>query len=137
VRYRKVICALDTGNLEIAGNRVRSPRNGWTQYEVNTSNLFFVYGIGVFQKRLSFLFDLSENGRPSWFDASDFKILTSEIPPDWLSASFEDDWSFVVGYQELVRSEAHFNGLLERDEQDLAFFQKIKIVYQDKELGHV
>ena len=128
-----MICQLDTESLEIRGNKVTSSRHNWTEYDVQIDSLLTVFGMGVFQGRLRFLIDLSDNSRPLWFDATDFKIVTSDIPRNWESASFADgDWSFIFGYENLVKSDEHFNGLLEREEHDLEIFQNLKEIYKNE-----
>jgi len=38
----------------------------------------------------------------------------------------EADWSLIIGYNKLVRSEDHFNGILERNEMDLKKFAEFE-----------
>jgi hypothetical protein len=110
---------------------VTSPRHGWTEYGVPQDETFEVFAFGVYSGKLMLLLDLSDDSRPVWFDASDFVITSSNVHQDWKATYSEgDDWSLVMGYAELIGSDDHFNGLLERVEVDMQIFCRIKERYR-------
>ncbi len=126
-----MMCKINTRELVIADNKVSSSRNGWTEYDVDVEQFFDVFAMGVYKGRLRLLLDLSDNSRPFWYDVSDFIITSSDISDEWKSASFDEgDWTLLLGYDALITSDSHFNGLLEREDRDMLIFCKIKESYK-------
>ncbi len=73
-----------------------------------------------------YLIDPEGANRPNWYPVQLFEIRDSKLPVSWSFAFFsnaeQEGVSAVWGYPELVDSQEHFDGLLEREEAALRLF---------------
>jgi len=70
--------------------------------------------------------------RPSWYPASLFEVYDSSIPSSWVFAvhaagTVHASPVAVWGYPELATSQAHYAGLIEREEDSLQLFRARKL----------
>jgi hypothetical protein len=102
--------------------------NGITEYYgLVLEAAYEVYGLGNYNNSINILLDITEDCRPSWYSLSQFRIVDNAVPTDWKSAFRPSEkWTTIMGYPELISSPTHFDGILERNEKELAIFYRMK-----------
>ena len=92
---------------------------------------YLVYGMCVEQGCLSYLINTGNEGElvnPSWNPAPLFIVTDHSIPECWVFNYFAINEEYGVagvwGYKELALSEKHFDGLVDREAEDIILFLK-------------
>lgn len=87
-----------------------------------------VYGMIIFAEELHYLI-YDDFEMPSWYFADLFQIEETDIPSNWHHRFLgldEDGLSAIWGYDELVNSPKHYNGLAEKETDDIVLFLRRK-----------
>jgi hypothetical protein len=124
----KVRCITDDGYL-FSPRKVREGYNQKTTYNgIEVNRDYNVYGILFYEDGLRYLlFDDYET--PYWYPAELFEVIENKIPETWYYKFYgydEEGISAIWGYDELVHSEKHFDGLSEQEPEEIELFLKIK-----------
>jgi hypothetical protein len=121
----QVTCVANSGKSLPEFYRCHTPHS---QFDIAVSHHYSVYGMCLFKGVLHYLIDSQLNGRPNWYPAVLFNVVDGTVPKSWrFSFSPENEEnavSAVWGYEELVTSGSHFDGLAERDMEALRIFVK-------------
>lgn len=123
-----MICTLKSDNFSnISGGLVHN-NQGWIDGDLMLNVEYNVFAIGIHEGSIKILVDPADNCRPVWYSISDFDIIDNNFPfkPSISVDTNSSDWTIIIGYSSLVNSEEHFNGILERNEQEIAHFRKFK-----------
>jgi hypothetical protein len=126
-----MLCKFNREKFELIKNHIVNVDQSWIDDGINLEEKYFVYGIGIYNGSAMALIDPMDDCRPVWYEFSQFEVMEGEIPSGF-SVFFDaksSDWTFIAGYSDLVHSEEHFNGILERDKKCLEEFRKVKMIY--------
>ena len=122
-----MICKINPARFEVGQGHLVSVSEKWIDRELSIHEEYAIYAIGVYNGVTKILIDPSNNGRPVWYSLNHFVISDSVLTNGWeMFYNDEADWSLIIGYNKLVRSEDHFNGILERNEMDLKKFAEFE-----------
>lgn len=106
-----------------------------TVYHLTIDKEYQVYGISIYKSELNYLV-MDETRKPNWYSVGCFELTNNQIPPDWFFKHFLDNEEFLLnaiwGYQELVESQSHYEGILERDYDELVKFHQM-VMKREKE----
>ncbi|MGE6896721.1 phosphoribosylaminoimidazole synthetase [Priestia flexa] len=113
----------------------KSVREGYdqkTKYEeLEINKEYYVYGTIMYEEGLRYLLyvGLDFPAIPFWYPAELFEITDHKVPMNWLykyNGVIDGAVSAVWGYEELVMSDQHFDGLSEQEDSDIELFLKRK-----------
>lgn len=123
-----MICKPKADLFHVRNGHITHRNEGWIDDGLKINNEHFVYGIGVYKGTVKILIDPSDDCRPVWYSISDFDVLDNHFGHDVYTVidDTSDDWTMIIGYNLLVESEDHFNGILERYELPLKEFADVK-----------
>ena len=126
----RVRCVANTGKaLPDSYLRVGYTRD--SQFDVKVGTAYTVYGISLRLGALSYLIDPEGEGCPNWYPVVLFELADARVPETWYFSFDTQHEQFGVpavwGYEELVMSEQHFDGLMERDRQALRVFARRRL----------
>jgi hypothetical protein len=97
----------------------------FSEFDLAQGKEYVVYGIMLSKEVLSYLI-VGEGLFPHWYPAELFKVTRNDLPSDWYFTYLREDEGFVVnaiwGYEELVETEDHFDGLSNLNKPDLEVF---------------
>ena len=130
----KVRCKLNEAMFRKVGHRVEHVRETWRDDSLRLGVEFEIYGLGIYQGNPMILIDPEDNCRPNWYSLSDVTLTEATVPHEWeVSTGFDPrSWTLLLGYSLLVRSDAHFDGILERDDDELVAFYRMKKARQSQ-----
>jgi hypothetical protein len=130
--YIEARCAGSTG-ADLGGSTSRFFHTDRTDFHVHVGTIYYGLGMGIWETVVMILVR-DDTGGPSWLPVGLFDINASSLPEDWefvvldgIAASGGDAsnrWVAMWGYPELVRNRAHSDGLIDRDPQALAVFDR-------------
>ena len=89
---------------------------------------YVVYGMTICQEGLDYLI-YDDYEMPMWYSADLFEIEDSLLPNNWHHSFWgydEHGITAIWGYSELAKSQKHFDGLAEQNEEDVELFVKRK-----------
>jgi hypothetical protein len=85
-----------------------------------------VYGITSWIDVILYLIYPDREDLPSWHPACLFSIIDSSIPFDWYFRYFENNSDhsvkFIIGYKELALDTKHYDGLIDRNRDEIKVF---------------
>ncbi len=97
-----------------------------SEFDIVVGQTYTVYAMFLSKEGLSYLIDPEADVRPNWYPAILFEILDKRLPRSWQFSFTPQDAEYGVlatwGYEEVANSEAHFNGLADRDTGALRVF---------------
>lgn len=123
--------------LHNTGSALGAPARGGfyspeTRFPLTVGAQYDVHGLGLFGSVLLALVVPDRSERPWWLPVGVFEIPSGPLPHGWEFALWDgfgasgspvgDTWTAVWGYPELVRSQEHRDGLVEREVDDLRIF---------------
>lgn len=101
-----------------------------TKFNFRDDSCYFVYGISIWNNALHYLLIEQEGDLPSWYPAEIFSCCESLLPINWHHKfyGYGNDTGIIAvwGYKELVESQQHYIGLLERESCDIEIFLQRK-----------
>jgi hypothetical protein len=142
----RILCRFNTGASlpEHARRLGEGEETRFSPLEIGAE--YVVYGLKFRPNGLDYLVCPSVNG-PRWMPGLLFEILDSTIPP-WRVCLTEQTSSYkplftqygitaLIGYDELVSNPSHYDGILDRDPDQLKvfFFEKNKIDQWTREIS--
>jgi|GEM_PF-6496880 hypothetical protein len=86
--------------------------------------IYIVYAIALYKNEMNYLI-YDENMMVSMAYSDLFKIVDNRFPINWECNYYgyqPDSLSFIIGYQELIKSIEHYNGVLEQKKKILNCF---------------
>ncbi|GAA2003222.1 hypothetical protein GCM10009799_32950 [Nocardiopsis rhodophaea] len=112
-----------------------------TVFDLQLGKFYTVYGITLAGGTLDVLLN-DETGKPGWYPMALFKVTDPHLPSHWEFASFvsplqegseerQTTDTARWGYPEIVHSEKHNIGLIEREYEDLRIFYLEQQRYQE------
>jgi hypothetical protein len=111
---------------------MENTNEGWLDPGLSFDRDYDIYGIGLYNDVLKILIDPEENCRPNWYSLSEFDITEPTTCSGWkMCVEGDAEWSMIMGYDRLVSSAAHFDGILERDSKELELFNREKLPTAD------
>jgi hypothetical protein len=119
----KVICIANSGKSLSAKYLIGNTSS--SIFHVATGKEYSVFAVAVYRGTTLFLLS-DENRLPSWFPADLFSITDPRVPQDWFSAKFpenEDGLQFLLGYEQMVFDDSHYDALLERSPEAIKAFR--------------
>jgi hypothetical protein len=99
-----------------------------TNFPLRVGAIYKILGIALINHGLGFLVR-ADTGLPTWLPAALFSLEDQPLPPGWKFATLDVDDrrnqpEAIWGYAELVDSEEHFDGLMNRDPAALDIFDR-------------
>lgn len=89
---------------------------------------YLVYGIIYYQEGLRYLI-YDDLDLATWYPTELFEVTENKVPETWyyqFEGYQEEGITAIWGYDELVHSEKHFDGLSEQENEDILLFLKRK-----------
>lgn len=122
----KVVCISNEGFM-LSRNSVKEGYDRKTTYRaLAIKKNYDIYGMILYDGGMRYLiYDDYEN--PMWYPAELFEIEDSKLPNFWHYKYYGYDGYNVAaiwGYDELVNSEEHYDGIVEREKEDIELFMK-------------
>lgn len=96
---------------------------GWKDSSIRLDTSYEVFALGTYDGVTKVLIDGEMNYRPFWYSLDHFKISNHKVNGSWVVAFRPGKWSLIMGYPMLVHSPEHFDGILERNKDDLIAFR--------------
>ena len=134
-----VKCIYNLGKNIPLTNRCNGEDDGTDFSYIKKEHEYVVYGLEFYPNTMHCLI-CAEEGNPYWTPIDLFEIIDHRLPSDWLICvpRFHEPFNFLykncdiqtlIGYSELVTSVSHYEGIIEREEDDLIkyFYEKEKI----------
>ena len=123
-----MLCKFDPSRFRQENGAISNKEHGWRDDGIQFDTPCFVYGIGILEGGCRLLVDPKDQCRPAWYAVEDLIMLDGSIPPEFVFQSdpTSSDWTVVIGYELLATSLAHFNGILEREPDQLALFAQVR-----------
>ena len=102
-----------------------------SEFELVVGQTYSVYGMCLSRGVLEYLIDPQADAKPNWYPAVLFEVKDAGIPQSWRFSFNARNEEYGVpaiwGYEELVSSENHFDGLGERDVEALRIFFRRRV----------
>lgn len=121
----QVKCKTVEGNL-LSRNSVKAGRDQKTTHgAISVDSVYEVYGIVMFQEDILYLI-IDDYDMTNWYNSELFNIEDSRITRPWhyKFCGYNDrGMTSICGYKELVESNQHYNGLIEREKCDIKIFE--------------
>lgn len=99
-----------------------------SEFDILIDRSYVVYGMCLRRHVLAYLIDPEGTGRPNWYPVNLFEIEDNRTPSLWRFSFTPENQSHGVpaiwGYEELVNSTEHFDGLVERDALAISVFAR-------------
>jgi hypothetical protein len=98
-------------------------------FNIRINSEYAIYGVCWWRGILLYL-ACDETLKPNWYPANLFSIIETKVPENWeFNTINSDEYStkVVLGYPELL-IESHYNGLIERNQDDLKIFYREKSI---------
>ena len=122
----RVLCKSNSGR-DLSAKHFAIGYTSSSEFDLEKGKEYVVYGIILNQRLLSYLI-VGEGSWPSWYPAELFSLTRKDLPENWYFAYLREDEGFVVnaiwGYEELVETENHFDGLSNMNKLDIELFLK-------------
>jgi len=122
----RVLCNSNDAS-KLTPNRFESGYTKSTEFDLTISKEYSVYGIFLSGCSLSYLV-IGEGMNPHWYPAELFTVTKTNLPANWHFQTYEREEGFQInaiwGYDELVNSDEHFDGLSNLDRNSVAVFMK-------------
>ncbi|HWA93030.1 MAG TPA: hypothetical protein VG844_00410 [Terracidiphilus sp.] len=100
-----------------------------TVFNLTLGAEYTVFAFSVYGGASMLLLAEDNTDLPNWYPIDLFTISDAQVPRDWYCAAYPGNGEvlqFLMGYERIVRDEAHYDGLLERLPEDLETFQMEK-----------
>jgi len=92
------------------------------------NEIYTVYGIHVYENKISYLLVTGADWQPMWYYAELFEIIDNLFPIEWYFNfwGYESQVSAIWGFKELVNKDNFHDDLLEREPYAIEIFLKRK-----------
>jgi hypothetical protein len=133
----RVLCNSNMGSV-LSANYLAIGNTPQSIFHVQVGREYSVFAIAVY-RGAALLLLADENNLPNWYPLDLFSISEASIPSNWFSAIYqgnENGVQLLLGYEDLISDESHYNALLERDPRALEIFRaKVKSNHNQDDLS--
>lgn len=121
----KVLCRANTGDA-LSPKTLSIQYNVRTQFSIDVGRVCTVYGMLVWRGILQYLLIGFEGGNPSWYPAELFSVVDNTLSIGWHFSypGNADGIMALWGYNELVTSNKHYEGLIDLEPHAIDTFVK-------------
>ncbi len=126
----RVICSANTGKALTTKNLIGNTAE--SVFHVAIGKEYSVFAAAVY-RGATLLLLCDENGLPNWYPVDLFSISDARVPQNWYSATYprnEHGLQFLLGYEQIVTDESHYDALLERSPEAIETFRRMTQVIE-------